>query len=157
MCDGGAPQLGGGGGSLAAACGQRDGSVVAVAAAAFLQLGCGGGFAAGAARPSFISFSSRFFFLLPISSSYISPLQCWSSASPRSSRLCSFGFYIALAPSAFFEFFLFSPILWFPSQLSRYLCIGIHAALGTHSLFLAWCFFSWTHGWGVFGLSLILE
>ena len=25
------------------------------------------------------------------------------------------------------------------------------------SPFLAWCFFSWTHGWGVFGLSLILE
>ncbi len=47
-------------------------------------------------RPSFVLFCSCFFFLLPISSGYISPLQCWLSTHSMSLWICSIGFHIAL-------------------------------------------------------------
>ena len=48
-------------------------------------------------RTSFLLFGSCFFFPLPISSGYISPLQCRSTTHSESLRICSFGFHIALA------------------------------------------------------------
>jgi hypothetical protein len=82
---------------------------------------------------SFLLCSSCFFFLLPISSCYISPFQCWLSASSKSSRFCSLGFHIALASlGVFLWIFLFFFSLWFlfPTLIGNPLSLGVVLLLG---------------------------
>lgn len=77
-------------------------------------------------RPSLLLYSSCFFFLLSISSGDISPLQCWLSASSKSSRFFSLGFHIALASIGVLGSFDFFPICGFLSGL----CSGTHLVFG---------------------------
>jgi hypothetical protein len=59
-----------------------------------------------------------FFFLLPISSGYIPPLQCWSSTHSMSLRFCSIGFHVALASIGVFGLSLLftSSLVPFPNS-----------------------------------------